>query len=578
MLLLLLFALIAGAGTALSPCVLPVLPALLSAGATGGRRRPVGIAAGLGLTFTVTIVGLATVVDGVGLGTGALRWVAILVLLGFGLAMMLPAVAARLERPLAALSRLGPRDGGDGFWSGLLVGGALGFVYAPCAGPILAAVVTVSAASGETVAVALAYAAGSSAVLLLLALGGRRLMDRVRAAGRGPAVQRVLGGVLVATAVLMALNVDVRLEAAIARHAPDVSLTAGLEESGAVQDRLRDLRGAPRFDPARTVARAPAAGGRPSPLPVLGAAPDFTGTQRWFNTPGGRPLTLAGLRGHVTLVDFWTYSCINCLRTLPHLTAWDRTYRRDGLVIVGVHSPEFAFEKDAGNVQEAIRSNGIRYPVAQDNELATWNAWRNQYWPAEYLIDARGRVRSAHFGEGDYATSEADIRALLAEAGRTPGAARARARGAVTASRRTTPETYLGADRALGWARAPTTGTHDFGRPPATLPLNGFAYGGTWRIGRESATAVRGATIDAQVKGRHVYLVLGSRGDRPRRLQVLLDGRPVTPRQAGADAPGGVVTVRGHRLYDLVSLPTAQEHRLTLRAAPGTTGYAFTFG
>jgi cytochrome c biogenesis protein CcdA/thiol-disulfide isomerase/thioredoxin len=576
-LLLLVFAVLAGAGTALSPCVLPVLPALLSASATGGRRRPLGIVLGLATTFTITIVGLAEVVDGVGLGNDVLRDFAIAVLLVFGLALVVPALADRLERPLLALSRLGPKQAGSGFGSGLFVGAALGFVYAPCAGPILAAVVTVSAASGNTIAIAVAYALGSAAVLLLLSLGGRKVMDRVRAAGRGPTVQRALGAVLMVTAVAMVLNLDVRLETAIARHAPDVSLTASLENSGAVKSRLKDLRGAPKFDGsvarrgvAGTTAVASGAVGKPSNLPVLGDAPDFTGTQRWFNTADGKPLTLASLRGKVVLIDFWTYSCINCLRTLPYLKAWDAAYRQDGLVIVGVHSPEFSFEKDAGNVQTAITSNGIRYPVAQDNDLATWNAWGNQYWPAEYLIDAQGRVRATQFGEGDYAGSEAHIRALLTEAGHPPGGAKARPRNVVSVSDVATPETYLGAERAQGWRVAPTIGQRNYGLGPAataTMKLNEFVYGGDWDIAAMSATAFGRSTIDAEVQAKNVYLVLGrdakSRGD----VRVFVDGRLTK-----------TVAVTGHKLYTLASFPRNELHRLSLQLDQGVTGYAFTFG
>jgi cytochrome c biogenesis protein CcdA len=238
--------------------VLPVLPALLSAGATGGRRRPLGIALGLAITFTVTIVGLATVIDGVGLGSDAMRWVAVAALAGFGLAIMVPSVAARLEAPLARLSRFGPRGRGDGFASGVVVGGALGFVYAPCAGPILAAVITVGAASSRTVPVALGFALGSAVVLLLLAFGGRAVAGRRRAAGRGPGLQRALGGVLVATAVVMATNLDVRFQSAIASHLPAgvVNPTHALETSDAVAGRLRDLRAPSRFAVAQARARA----------------------------------------------------------------------------------------------------------------------------------------------------------------------------------------------------------------------------------------------------------------------------------------------------------------------------------
>ena len=573
MIVLIAFALLAGAGTAISPCVLPVLPALLSAGATGGRRRPLGVVVGLVATFTLTVVGVASVVHGVGLAGGFLRTLAILVLLGFGVSLIVPAFAARLEAPLSRLARFGPRSAGTGFWSGTVVGAAFGFVYAPCAGPILAAVISVSASRGtslELVLIALAYGLGSGAVLLALSSGGRRLADRVRRAGRGPGLQRALGGVMVVTAALMFAMVDVRFEQALARHLPDVTPTAGLERSGAVSGRLADLRGHPRFDSASAHAArstAPATAPGTPPLPDLGAAPDFTGTQRWFNTPGGRPLTLAALRGRVVLVDFWTYTCINCVRTLPFLSGLDAKYRRDGLTIVGVHTPEFSFEQDTGNVAAAIRANGLRYPVAQDNRYDTWNAYGNQYWPAEYLIDAGGRVRHTNFGEGGYRDTELAIRALLAQAGHRRLGGMARGRPILPSAQETTPETYLGTERAEGWVGvSPTSGTRAYPAPPQ-MGLNDFALFGTWRVTGQSATAVRDARIDVVFQAAHVYLVLSSAGDRPRPVRVLLDGRPA-----------GTVTVRGQRLYTLVSLPAAQQHRLTLHLAPGLSGYAFTFG
>ena len=575
---LLLFAVVAGAATALSPCVLPVLPALLSAGATGGRRRPMGIAVGLAITFTITIVGLATVVDGVGLGDSLLRDLAIAVLAAFGVALLVPRLAERLEAPLARLARLGPTTRGSGFWSGIGVGAALGFVYAPCAGPILAAVIAVSAsqgASGSVVLVALAYAAGSAAVLLALAFGGRTLLERARAAGRGPVIQRVAGVVMIATAVAMAAGLDVRFQTAIADHLPAavVNPAESLEESGAVRDRLADLRA----DPAsRFTAAAPAR--RRAALRDLGPAPDFTGTQRWFNTPGGRPLTLASLRGRVVLVDFWTYTCINCLRTLPAVKALDRRYRDAGLTIVGVHTPEFGFEKDAGNVRAAIAQNRLRYPVAQDNAYGTWNAYGNQVWPAKYLLDARGHVRYVHFGEGNEAETEAAVRDLLDAAGATRLGRPAGVRGEQPGTTRATPETYLGAERAMGFTEAPRPGTHRYTAAGEDLPQNALSLGGTWSVGPQSATAVRDATVDLHFAARDVFLVLSSAGSRPRKVGVVLDGRPITARDAGADVRGGAMTVRGQRLYRVVRLPAAGDARLRLRLPPGVAAYAFTFG
>ena len=361
--------------------------------------------------------------------------------------MLWPRLGLLVERAFAPLQRFGPRDKGNGFWSGIVVGGALGFLYAPCAGPILAAVISLSAtqgASGELVVVALAYGAGSALVLLLIAFGGRALVERIRRAGHGPAVQRALGVLLLGTAVAMAAELDVRFQTVLANELPTVfsNPTSALERSDAVSDRLADLRGPSRFHEA-------AAG---AALPVLGRAPDFTGNDSWLNTRGDRPLSLRELRGRVVLVDFWTYTCINCLRTFPALRAWQERYARDGLVIVGVHTPEFTFERQRDNVERAVEDNDLRYPIAQDNEYATWNAWGNQYWPAKYLVDARGRVRYAHFGEGAYGETEGAIRTLLEEAGERRLPAASEVRPATAARGVHTPETYLGTLRAQGFA------------------------------------------------------------------------------------------------------------------------------
>jgi len=585
MIVLIGFAVLAGAGTALSPCVLPVLPAMLSAAGVGGRRRPLGVVLGLMVTFTITIVGIASVVGGVGLGSDPLRDLAVAVLLVMGMALIVPGLADGVEARMSRLARFGPRTRGDGFASGLLVGAALGFVYTPCAGPILAAVISVSAASGRTIAVAIAYAFGSGIVLLALALGGHKLFDRVRRAGRGPALQRVLGAIMVITAVAIATELDVNFDQYVAQHIPEVNLTAPLEKSHAVESRLPELTGhQAKFEASvsspsepRDVSQAKLLADAHR-LKDLGAAPEFTETEDWFNTPGNRPLMLTGLRGHVVLVDFWTYTCINCIRTLPYLKAWDAAYRHDGLTIVGVETPEFAFEHDAGNVANAINQFGIRYPVTQDNEMGTWNAYGNEYWPADYLIDSRGQVRYAAFGEGDYGTTETAIRALLAESGAQVGAMSHPA-NVVVPSEQATPETYLGTARAQGWVNGPHAGTHDYGPGPHTnLGVSEFAYTGTWNIAAQPAQAVANAGVEVEFEAKNVYLVLSSPGERPLPVQVLLDGRPIPAADAGSDVHGGGVTVRRQRLYTLVSLPRDEQHHLTLRFAPGVTGYAFTFG
>ena len=592
--LLLLFAFIAGAGTAITPCVLPVLPALLSASAAGGRRRPIGIVIGLAVTFTIAIVALAQLVKGVGLAAGAARTLAIIVLIVFGVVLLIPELAERVQAPLSRLARFGPKTRGDGFISGLAVGGALGFVCAPCAGPILAAVTSVSASSGATtqvVAVALAYAMGLSAVMLLYALGGRAVLDRVKRHTTGHVVERSLGAVLLITGIVMVTNLDVRFEEALAK---DTSLpaflvdpTRSLENSNAVQNRLASLRPPSRFaqreklaslTPMPQQAGVAIPGVKTPPLPKLGAAPDFTNNQRWFNTSGGQPLTLAGLKGHVVLVDFWTYTCINCIRTLPFLKGLYAHYHKDGLEIVGVETPEFTFEQEASNVQQAIHSEGLRYPVVQDNRYGTWNAYQNEYWPAEYLIDASGQVRHTQFGEGNYKQDEAAVRELLYEAGAHKLPPPMTATAIIPSSHLGTPETYLNAQRAEGFAQKLQGGTHFYAGVYAPI-LNEFGLHGTWNATSESVSpAAGGASITGRFQAAHVYLVMTSQDNRPRTARVLLNGKPIPPQDAGSDVHNGLVKVQGQRLYSLISLPDDQQQTFTIQIPPGISAYDFTFG
>ena len=536
-----LFAVIAGFGTAFSPCVLPVLPLVLSGSASGGRRRPAGIAVGLAGSFAFATLALAYVIAALGLPEGLLRTVAIVVLLAFGIALVVPALAARVE---TLFSRLVPARAasteGAGFGSGVLLGASLGLLYVPCAGPILAAVLTVQASqslSAQRLVTGLAYAVGTAAGVFILSVAGRRLLARLRAnAGR---VQQVLGLVMVLFGVLTLTGADQTFRTEVANALPSwlQSPTEAIE----------------KHSPG--VRRQAAAGLRDG-----GPAPELRGTQRWFNS---RPLTLRSLRGRVVLIDFWTYTCINCIRTQPHLKAWDARYRRDGLTIIGVHSPEFGFEKDPGNVARAIRDAGLRYPVVQDNNLSVWDAFHNQYWPAEYLIDKRGHVRYASFGEGDYGKTEQAIRTLLGEKGAPAAPVHAQ-----TPSRAmSTPETYLGAERAQGFVQDPIrVGARDFGPLPGSLPQNAFAYGGIWTVGLQDATAGIGARVAVHFGARRVFLVLGSTG-RTRRVQVRLAGaRPRT------------IVVRDQKLYTLVDLPRVESRQLELRFEPGVRAYAFTFG
>ena len=564
MVVLLGIAFLAGLITALSPCVLPVLPIVLAGGASGNRRRPFAIVAGLVLSFTFSVLAAAAVLEALGLPEDLLRNLAIALLFVVAVTLAFPGAAALVERPLLFLTRRRPTDSAGG----LVLGLTLGLVFVPCAGPVLAAV-SVLAARGEvgaqTVALTVAYAFGASVPLLAIGLGGQRVAAALRP--RMATIRPVLGVTVALAAFAMAFGLDRRLQ----------TLVPGYTE--AFQERVER-----NTEAERELARLSAAGnaqvdlasGEPapeSPFPRwnegefgrFGLAPELVEATAWLNTPGEAPLSLAGLRGRVVVIDFWTYSCVNCLRTLPYLKAWDDAYRSEGLTILGVHAPEFAFERKTSNVRDAVADLGIRYPVALDNEFGTWNAFSNQYWPAKYIVDRKGLVRFVHYGEGDYERTEAVIRALLAEGGSQP-ARRARARGGESASREPiTPESYLGYERLARYAgiRPVPDRPIEYGFPSAPLPLDHVAYSGYWQVESERILAGLGARLRLRFHARDVHLVLGGRG----RLEVFLDGK----RQRAVD-------VRGDRLYTLLRLPTARDGLLELRFPPGLSAYAFTFG
>jgi cytochrome c biogenesis protein CcdA/thiol-disulfide isomerase/thioredoxin len=534
----------AGLITALSPCVLPVLPILLAGGATGGPRRPYAIVAGLIASFTAFTLAGVWLLDALGLPKDVLRNLALVLLFLVAASLLVPRLGLLLERPLA---RLGRRPAGD-LGGGVLLGAALGLVFVPCAGPVLAAVTVVAASRdvGADVAVlTLSYASGAALPMLLVAAGGRWAagMQAVRAHGAG--VRRALGAVVALTALAIALGADSRFQTAVPGYTE--ALQERIERSSAAERRLDRITG-------REHGEAGDEG-----LRDYGPAPDFAGISRWLNS---RPLSVDALRGKVVLIDFWTYSCVNCLRTLPFLRGWDRAYRDDGLQIVGVHTPEFAFEHEEDNVRGAVDRLRIRYPVALDNDFGTWNAYGNRYWPAKYLIDREGHVRFVHFGEGAYAETEHVIRSLLAE--RPTAELVAAAIAEAMPSHLATPETYLGYERLMGLANPAVAPDRDAAyRLPPRLAVNQLAYGGRWRVEPERAVAGGGARLRLRFRAKEVNLVLGGKG----RVTVLLDGKEVR-----------TVQVSGSRLYRLLGLPRFRTGLLELRFARGVAGYAFTFG
>ena len=539
-------AFVAGIVTALSPCVLPVLPIVFAGGASGGPRRPYAIVAGLVWSFTLFTLVATALLSALGLPDDLLRNIAIGTVMLVGLSLLWPRLGALVERPFQALGRRNP----DGTGGGFLLGVSLGLLFTPCAGPVIAAVAVLAATkrfSVEGVLVTLSYALGAGLVLLLIAIGAHRGMSLRGVRSRAPVIRKALGALVVAVAITMAFGLDVKLAA----HVPGYTKALqGLEESAAAQRRLDGLlAGKSHFQESK--------------LRDYGQAPDFQKISAWLNS---KPLTLASLRGKVVLVDFWTYSCVNCIRTLPYIKRWYDTYRKDGLVVVGVHTPEFAFEHVLGNVERAVSSFGIDYPVALDNDYGTWNAWGNRYWPAEYYIDRQGHVRYAHFGEGQYAETENVIRTLLAEKDLP-----APVSGSIhdqTPKEALTPETYLGSDRLGNVVGSPIVqGREATYTIPKVVPQNAFAYGGRWLVDRERVVAGEGARLRLSYHARNVYLVLG-KGAADGSVRVSVDGKLEK-----------TVAVTGDRLYTLVVRGgPAADHTLDLSFSPGTEAYAFTFG
>ena len=540
MLLLLAIGFVAGVVTALSPCVLPVLPIVLAGGATG--RRPLAIVAGIVLSFTVFTLFAAWLLDLLGLPEDVLRNLAIALLFVAALTLLVPQVGEWLARPLQFLTRRSGSDLGGGF----LLGASLGLVFVPCAGPVLAAVTVIAARRDvdlDAVLLTLSYAIGAAVPMLAIAFAGQRAARAFRA--HAVLVRRVSGVLVAGAALAIAFGVDRNLQTALPGYTE--ALQEHFERSDAAQRELRDLTGG--RDPEAT-------GGGTGQLEDYGPAPDFHGIARWLNS---EPLTLRELRGRVVLIDFWTYSCINCLRTLPHIRAWDERYRGAGLTIVGVHSPEFAFERVESNVRENVAKLGVRYPVALDNDFVTWQSWHNQYWPAKYLIDKRGHVRYYHFGEGEYAKTEDAIRTLLgADAPAPSGLADESPHGLVT------PESYLGYERLERNGGEPVVEdkAHAYTFPRG-LAENELAYGGIWTVEGERAVAGLSAGLRLQYRARDVYLVLTGKGT----VDVLVDGKPER-----------TVRVTEDRLYALVDRAKLGEHLLELHFTPGVAAYAFTFG
>lgn len=575
MLLLTLFAFLAGIVTIFSPCILPILPVVLSGSVTGGKRKPLGIIAGFVVSFTFFTLFLATIVKLVGIRADSLRLVSVIVIFLFGASLVSSKMQALIEQAFTKLSGFAPRtQTQSGFLGGVLIGISLGLIWTPCVGPILASVISLAITgqvSSSTFFITLAYSLGTALPMLAITYGGRELLQKhpklIANTGR---IQKVFGVLMIFTAIAIYSNLDRKFQTFILEKFPNygVGLTK-FEDNPLLQNQLEKLQvtsqgnledmGQPMLDFLEE---------------NLTKAPELIPGGQWFNS---QPLSLKELRGKVVLVDFWTYSCINCIRTLPYLKSWHEKYSNDGLVIIGVHSPEFAFEKDADNVTRAIADFEIKYPVMQDNDFATWRAYGNRYWPAKYFIDKDGRIRWTHFGEGEYEESEQVIQTLLAETGVSIADNKSNLPEYQVFAR--TPELYL------GYARIEYLASPEFIKKdqpqiyslPSLLPDDYVAYQGSWTVTKEYAKAEAGSSLELNFEAKEVFLVMRPMNGEGK-VKVVLDGK-IVEAEAGSDVENGLVTVDQDHLYRLINLTTPGRHRLRLEFVDNNTAlFAFTFG
>lgn len=587
MLILFIFTFISGLVTILAPCIWPLLPIILSSSTTGGRSRPLGITLGVVLSFGVLTLTISTLISFIPFDPNVLRLLAVLVIGVMGASLLIPSFGKIIEGYISKVSSLSgnkihPKD--TGFRGGLVTGLALGIVWSPCAGPILATIASISATrqlSFEVVLLPAVYMIGVGIPLFVFALASQSIVNKSRflSAYTGR-IQQGFGLVMIITAILILTNFDKVLQAKLLDAIPAYSqFLYKLETNPSVQNELRRLK---KKDSSQTQVKdlKPMNVTDQSGLPNLGKAPDFVGIYNWLNTE--KPLTMGKLKGKVVLIDFWTYTCINCIRTLPFVTSWYEKYKDKGFVIVGVHTPEFEFEKKTENVSGAIKQYKITYPVAQDNDYETWNAYRNLYWPAKYLVDAEGNIRYTHFGEGEYGQTEMNIKKLLEERGMDVDDEVVKLEDKTPKSFQT-PETYLGRSRIDRFASNERIigGTQMF-TSQLTIPPHGIAYEGKWDLQSEYASSFKGGSIIFRFYADKVYLVIVPKTPTDK-VKVYLDGKIVNDTSRGKDVVEGYIQFdkeHADDLYNLIDLKgLSGDHTLKLEfESEGVKIYAFTFG
>lgn len=574
MILLILFAFIAGFVTILSPCILPVLPIVLSGSLSGGKKRPLGVVTGFVTSFTFFTLLLSTIVRATNVSSDALRGLAVIIIFIFGLVLVFPQIQVLFEKiasKFAGLIKGSSQD--DGFISGILVGLSLGLVWAPCVGPILASVITLSATSSITLAsvfITLAYSMGTAIPMIIITYSGRSIFNKVPwLLSHTTQIQQFFGVIMVFTALAIYMNLDLRFQTYILQKFPSYGqgLTA-IEDNSAVQEELKKLEN--NTQEINTIMKK-----TDSLLSEpKNQAPDFTEGGEWINS---EPLSLKEeLKGKVVLVDFWTYTCINCIRTLPYIRQWDEKYSGEEFEIVAVHTPEFEFEKVKENVINATKEYELQYPVVQDNDFKIWRLYNNRYWPAHYLIDKNGYIRYTHFGEGKYVETENAIRELLDEEYIDE-------KEETRSYKQQTHETYLGYERADSYTTQNDIDLENTKTYTLTKNLTSDAVGleGAWSIGPENITAqADGSKLHINFLAAKVFLVIAPGPDQEGTVKVKLNGEPLPEKYLTEDMNQvGEIEIASSRKYDIVDLGEDYgRNLLELEFSQGVQAFAFTFG
>jgi len=575
MTILLFFAFVSGLVTILAPCIWPLLPIILSSTVTREKRKPLGITLGIMISFALFTLTISYFVKLFNFDPDFLRLFAVIVIGFLGLTLVVPILSRILEGFVSRVSGIfgSSSSSHHGFWGGLIVGFSLGLVWSPCAGPILATIATLAATrtvNFEIVLVTIVYVVGLGIPLFIFATIGSHLFTKTRFLSKYTGrIQQIFGVIMILTAVAIYTNYDKVIQVKLLDLIPSYSsFLYKLESADSVKeqlDKLRDMKDEVKKSmPTK------------SNLTSFGNAPEFVGITKWLNTDNA--LTINGLSGKVVLIDFWTYTCINCIRTLPFVTGWYEKYKDQGFVVVGVHTPEFEFEKKTENVLSAMKQYNIDYPVALDNDYATWNAYSNRYWPAKYLIDSKGVIRKVHFGEGEYEEMEKAIRELLEEAGNLVSEDMVQVTDQ-TPKTKNSPETYLGSNRMqyLYPNGSAGNGSQTFSLSK-NIPINSFSFGGEWMVDDEYSKAGENAVLEYNFFASKVFLVMKPTSLEAREVKVFLNGKLVDVLSKGEDVENGIIIVDKDRLYNLIELKNTGKHLLRLEFTPGIEVFAFTFG